>query len=395
MANKKTNFVRGLSTRAIHPTRIKQEESQPVVSPIYLSTTFDVKENLLRGKAVNYFYSRMGNPTVNELEEKLASLENGVKAKCLASGMSAISTTLLTLTRTGDEIITDHEVYGGTMGLFSEVLPNYGIKVNFVDLTKPEEINSLINDKTKVIFLETPANPTLKIINLSEIAEIAEKKHLYSIVDNTFSSPIITRPLESGIDFVIHSLTKFIGGHGDAIGGVVITKQEHIKEMTKIEKFATKLGPALSPFNAYLFLRGLKTLEIRVKQHSHNAIEVAKVLENRKDRIEKVLYPGLPSHPQHELAKKQMEMFGGLLSFYLKKDYEVTKFMENLQIPCYAVSLGSAETLVEDPYNLTHFSVSHKIKKLIGVTKNLIRVSVGLENVEDLIDDFNNSLDLL
>ncbi|MFX1450977.1 MAG: trans-sulfuration enzyme family protein [Promethearchaeota archaeon] len=395
MEKKKYKFLRGFATRAIHSTIPKEEESRPITTPIYQTTSFDVKDAFINQISPKYIYTRGGNPTLHELEVKLANLENGDIGETFASGMGAISTTVLSIAKKGDEIIADYELYGGTQGLFNSIVSDCGIKVNYIDMTNYDQILETINERTRLIFLETPANPTLKITNLKEISKIAKEKEIITAADNTFNSPYNLRPLEHGINFVVHSLTKFVGGHGDALGGVAISKRSDFKLMTEIKKNGHEMGACLSPFNAFLFLRGLKTLELRMQRHNNNATELAKVLEERTDKIEKVLYPGLPSHPQHELAKKQMDGFGCIVSFYLKKGSDVQKFLKNLEIPHYTVSLGDADTLIEDPFNLTHFSVSYKVKKMIGITKYMIRVSVGLENIEDLIDDFNNSLDLL
>lgn len=394
MAEKKYKFIRGFSTRAIHSTLPKEEKSHPITPPIYQTTSFDVKDAYIQNISPQYIYSRAGNPTVHELEVKLANLENGDRATCTSSGMGAISTTIFSIAKKEDEIIADHEIYGGTQSFFGHILSNYGIKIKYVDTSNTGAVLNAISSKTKIIYIETPANPTLKLVDLEEISKIAKEKELVTIADNTFNSPYNLRPLEYGIDFVIHSLTKFIGGHGDALGGVVISRQENTKFMTEINKGNHSIGAVLSPFNAWLFLRGLKTLELRMKQHNHNATELAKALE-KTDKIERVLYPGLSSHPQYELAKKQMNGFGCIVTFYLRKGLNVQNLIKNLEIPHYTVSLGDADTLIEDPFNLTHFSVPYKIKHMIGITKYMIRVSVGLENIEDLIDDFNNSLDSL
>lgn len=392
MEEKKFKFLRGFSTRAIHSILPRVEESNPITPPIYQTTSFDVKESLIKIKSPEYIYTRGGNPTIHELEVKLANLANGDKAECFASGMGAISATILSIAKNRQEIIADHEVYGGTQGFFSNILSGTGIKVNYVDMSNNDEIMEAITKKTKLIYFESPANPTLKLTDIEEVTKIAQQHGIVTIADNTFNSPYNFRPLELGVDFVIHSLTKFIGGHGDALGGAVISKDKNFQIMNEIIKNSHSIGATLSPFNAWLFLRGLKTLELRMERHNKNAMELALALERRTDKIDKVLYPGLKSHPQHELASRQMSGFGCIISFYLKKELSVQKFLRNLELPHYAVSLGDADTLVEDPFNLTHFSVPYKIKKKIGITKYMIRVSVGLENIDDLIDDFNNAL---
>ncbi|MHA1383056.1 MAG: trans-sulfuration enzyme family protein, partial [Candidatus Helarchaeota archaeon] len=364
-------------------------------TPIYQTTSFDVKDAFIKNISPQYIYSGGGNPTLHELEVKLANLAGGDSAECFASGMGAISTTILSIAKENNEIIADHEVYGGTQGFFSNILSGTGIKVKYVDMANNEEIMEAISNKTRIIYIESPANPTLKLTDIEEVTNIAQERGIVTIADNTFNSPYNLRPLELGVDFVIHSLTKFVGGHGDALGGVVISRRKNFQLMNKIIKNSHGMGSTLSPFNAWLFLRGLKTLELRMQRHNYNALELAKALETRKDKIDRVIYPGLSSHPQHELAKRQMSGFGCIVTFYLKKGLNVQNFLKNLEIPHYTVSLGDADTLVEDPFNLTHFSVPYKIKKKIGITKYMIRVSVGLENIEDLIDDFNSSLDIL
>jgi len=392
---KKSKFLRGFSTRAIHSTIPKEEESKPITPPIYQTTSFDVKDAFIQNKSPQYIYTRGGNPTIHELEVKLANLANGDRAECFASGMGAISTTILSIAKEGQEIIADYEIYGGTQGFFSNILSGTGIKVKHVDMSNNDEIMEAISEKTRIIYIESPANPTLKLTDIKKVSSIAQDKGIITIADNTFNSPFNLRPLDLGIDFVIHSLTKFVGGHGDALGGVIISKRKNFQIMNTIIKNSHSMGAILSPFNAWLFLRGLKTLELRMQRHNKNAMDLAIALEQRKDKIDKVLYPGLKSHPQHDLASRQMSGFGCIISFYLKKGLSVQKFLKNLEIPHYTVSLGDADTLVEDPFNLTHFSVPYKIKKKIGISKYMIRVSVGLENIEDLIDDFNNSLTLL
>ncbi|NVM29985.1 MAG: PLP-dependent transferase [Candidatus Helarchaeota archaeon] len=385
-------FIRGFATRAIHGSDIAKGAHAPVSTPIFQTSTFGVK-NLLTGSETRpkFFYTRMGNPTTSELELKVAKLENTEAGFAYASGLGAIASTILALTIVGDELITDNEIYGGTWNLLIHYLAKHGLKINFVNMADESQIEDRINANTRLLYMETPMNPTLKLVNIKNIVKIAREHNLHSIIDNTFCSPYNQTPIDFGIDYVVHSCTKYIGGHSDALGGITVAESSKI---TQIRSESVDLGSTISPFNSWLFLRGLKTLEIRMKRHNENALELANFLETQ-DKIESVLYPGLPSHPQHDIAKNQMHGYGGILSFYLKKGISASNFMKHLKIPIYAVSLGSTETLIEDPYTLTHFSVSRKVKKAIGITKNLIRVSVGLENIEDLIKDFQNSLRLV
>jgi methionine-gamma-lyase len=387
MAEKK-KFIRGFATRAIHGSDIAKGEHAPVATPIFQTSTFDVKR-VLTGAQVRpeFIYTRGGNPTTREFEQKMASLENTEMGFAFASGMGAIAGTVLSLLKAGDELITDREVYGGTFSFMDEYLERHGVKAHFINMTDETQIEDTINENTRMLYIETPMNPTLKLVDMAQIVKIAKEHELITAVDNTFCSPYLQNPIDYGVDYIIHSCTKYIGGHGDALGGVTVGSSTNI---IKVMPESLDLGATLSPFNAWLFLRGLKTLEIRMERHCANALELAKYLET-EDAIERVLYPGLPSHPQHTLAKKQMRNFGGMISFYLKKGTSITNFIKNLEIPAYTVSLGDADTFIEDPFNLSHFSVSRKVKKAAGITKYMLRVSVGLETIGDLIDDFKNA----
>ncbi|MHA1267400.1 MAG: trans-sulfuration enzyme family protein [Candidatus Helarchaeota archaeon] len=384
----KKKFVRGFATRAIHGSDVAKGEHAPISTPIFQTSSFDVKR-VLKGTQVRpeFIYTRGGNPTIRELEQKIADLENTERGLAFASGMGAISGTILSLTQAGDEIITDHEIYGGTWGLMNKYLPHHGLKVHFVDMTDETQIEDSINENTRIIYIESPTNPTLKLVNIREVVKIAREHNLLTLIDNTFSTPYNQTPMDYGTDFVLHSCTKYIGGHGDALGGMTVGTSANI---IQIMPESLDLGSTMSPFNAWLFLRGLKSLEVRMERHNANALELAKFLETHP-KVERILYPGLSSHPQHELAKKQMRGFGGIVTFYLQKGTHVSDFIKHLEIPAYTVSLGDADTFIEDPYNLTHFSVARKVKKAMGITKYMLRVSVGLETIEDLIDDFKNA----
>jgi len=385
-------FIRGFATRAIHGAKISKGEYAPVSTPIYQTSAFDVKSVLKGGKETpEFLYTRGGNPTIRELEQKVANLENAEMGLAFASGMGAISGTVLSLVKAGDEIVTDNEIYGGTWNLFTQYMGKYGIKVNFINMADLKQIEGAINEKTRLLYLESPTNPTLKLIDIKAVVLLAKAHNLLTVLDNTFCSPYNQTPIDFGVDYVVHSCTKYIGGHGDALGGIAVGSTQKI---VQIMSETHELGSTLSPFNAWLFLRGLKTLEIRMQRHNASALAMAKFLETQ-DKVERVLYPGLPNHPQHELAKKQMRGFGGIVTFYLKQGTNVSEFIKNLEIPAYTVSLGDADTFIEDPFSLSHFSVSRKVKMAIGITKYMLRVSIGLENVEDLIDDFRNAFQLI
>ena len=382
-------FKRGFATRAIHGSDVAKGKHAPVSTPIYQTSAFDVK-GVLKGEMVEpeFLYTRGGNPTTREFEQKMADLEHAERGFAFASGMGAITGTILALTKNGDEIITDNEIYGSSWSFFSHYIPNYGVKTHFIDLSDETLLEETINDKTRMIFFESPTNPTLKIVDITKIAAIAKEHNLLSVTDNTFATPYNQNPIDFGVNYVIHSCTKYVGGHGDALGGITLGST---KNLIKVMPSAIEFGSTLSPFNAWLFLRGLKTLEVRMERHNASGLKFAKFLESQ-DKIERVLYPGLPSHPQHELAKKQMRGFGGVVSFYLKKGMDVSNFIKNLEIPAYTVSLGDADTFIEDPAALSHSYIARKVRKAIGITKYMLRVSVGLENIEDLIDDFENAL---
>lgn len=387
--NTEKKFIRGFATRAIHAAKNWRGQHEPVAAPLYQTSTFDVKYVLKGGDAApEFLYSRGGNPTVREFELKIADLEHAENGFAFASGMGAIAGTVLSLTKAGDEIITDKEIYGGTWGFLKKYMPNHGVPVHFINMADETQIEDTINEKTRMLYMETPMNPTLKLVDIKRMVEIAKEHELITVIDNTFCSPYNQNPIDYGVDYVLHSCTKYIGGHADALGGIVVGSSKYI---VKVIPEAIDLGSTLSPFNAWLFLRSLKTLEIRMERHNQSAQRFAEFLETQ-EKIEKVLYPGLKSHPQYSLAKEQMRGFGGIVTFYLHKKANVTNFIKSLEIPAYSVSLGDADSLIEDPFNLSHFSVATKIKKAIGITKYMIRVSIGLENIEDLIADFENAL---
>lgn len=372
------------STKAIHvgedPTKMQYGD---VVFPIHLSTTFAKKSinEVERG----YVYSRSGNPTRDALERKLAILENAKYGLAFSSGLAAESTILLALLKKGDHVVAFDDLYGGTKRLFNQVMERFGIEFTYVDAREPENVKGAIKENTKMIWLETPTNPLLKLADIRAISEIAHERGLIVVVDNTFASPYFQNPLNLGADIVLHSVTKYIGGHSDVVGGAVMVNDDELYEKLKFHQNA--VGAILSPFDSWLVMRGIKTLAVRMERHEKNAMKIAEYLEEHP-LVERVYYPGLPSHPQHELAKMQMKGFGGMLSFELEGGLEeAIRFVESLEVFALAESLGGVESLIELPAIMTHASVPKEEREKVGIRDSLIRVSVGIEDVEDLIED--------
>lgn len=386
---------KGFSTKAIHEGFNACKDTGCHVAPIYQTSTFvfkDVDQGAKRfaGEEEGYVYTRLGNPTVTDLENKMAALEGGEAAAGTAAGMAAISTTLLTLLKAGDHIVAGDTLYGCTHSLISGLLPQYGIEVTMVDTSDSANIENAMKDNTKVVYIETPANPTLKVVDIKAAADIAHKNDAKLVVDNTFMSSYLQRPLELGADVVVHSATKYLGGHGDLVGGVIVGSKEFIQnaKLPHLKDF----GGIMAPFNAWLLSRGLKTLSVRMERHCENAQKVAEYLE-KHPAIEAVYYPGLPSHPQHELAKKQMDGFGGMMSFELKGGIEAGKtLMNSVKMISLAVSLGCVDTLIQHPASMTHSPVPREDRLKAGITDGLVRLSVGIEDVEDIIADLDQAL---
>jgi methionine-gamma-lyase len=367
-------------------------------TPIYQTSTFAFKNvqdgaDKFAGEKEGYIYTRLGNPTQSALEEKMAALEGAEAAIATASGMSAISASVMAVAYAGDHILAHDCLYGCTHSLMEEILPRYGIEVTFADLSDLDNVDEYLQDNTKLVYLETPSNPTLNLVDIEEISKKAHAAGAKVIVDNTFMTPYLQNPLALGADMVVHSATKYIGGHGDAIAGIIAGKEEMLAEirMTTLKDF----GGIISPFNAWLLLRGLKTLPIRVDKHTENAMEVAEFLEAH-DKVERVFYPGLESHPQHDLAKKQASGFGSMISFELKGGYAAgEKMMNNVNLATLAVSLGDVDTLIQHPASMTHAPVPREERLAAGITDGLVRISIGIEDVEDIIADLDNSLSVL
>ena len=388
------------ATRAIHGGHHKDPVSGALTTPIFQTSTFvfDSAEQGGRRFALQeggYIYTRLGNPTNTQLEEKVALLEGAEACMSTASGIGAISSALWTALKAGDHVVASKTLYGCTFALLNHGLTRYGVEVTFVDATNLDEIKAAMKENTRVVYLETPANPDLKLIDIESVSKIAhEKKDCIVMVDNTFCTPYIQRPLEWGADVVVHSATKYLNGHGDVIAGFVVGKKEFIDQ---VRLFGVKdmTGAVLSPFDAYLILRGMKTLQIRMDKHSKNALEVAKFLEGHKNVI-KVNYPGLESFPQRELAKKQMDLPGGMIAFEVKGGLAAgKKLLNSLELCTLAVSLGDCETLIQHPASMTHSPYTAEERAEVGISDGLIRISVGLEDPKDIIDDLKQGLDLL
>jgi cystathionine beta-lyase/cystathionine gamma-synthase len=383
----------GTSTLAIHGD-LKDKQFRSVVYPIYQTSTFAVEKTDDYQKFIEevddfYIYSRYGNPTVKEVEKRLALIENADDSILFSSGMAAITTTILSHVQSGDEIISLSSIYGVTYRFFRDYLPKFGVKVKFFQIEKVDEIEKLISPKTKLIYFETPVNPTTRIVDIEKIVKFAKREDLTTIIDNTFATPINQNPIDFGVDIVIHSATKYLSGHSDLILGCVMSSRERIE---RIRKFKNVFGGNPDPHQAFLLGRSLKTLELRVKRQNENALKLAEFLSSHR-KIRKVLYPGLKNHPEHELAKKQMRGFGGMLSFEIDGDLGRTKkFCDSLKVALNATSLGSVETLVSIPVLTSHVGMKKDELERAGISESMVRVSVGIENIEDIVWDFEQAL---
>ncbi len=374
------------STKAIHVGQEADSATGATIVPIYQTSTY-TQEDI--GNHKGYEYSRTGNPTRTALEKCIASLEDGKYGLAFASGCAA-TTNVITLLKAGDHIIASDDLYGGTYRLFDKVLAKFGLSFSFVDMTNHEQINAAIRENTKKFWIETPTNPLLKLCDISEISKIAKQKNILVAVDNTFMSPYYQKPLNLGADIVVHSTTKYLGGHSDVVGGAIITSNEKLYQDLKFNQ--NSIGAIPGPFDCWLTLRGLKTLALRMKEHNKNAMVIAKFLANHP-KIEKVNYPGLESHPQYELAKKQMTGFGGMISFEVKGGLDAGKIVAtNTKLFALAESLGGVESLIGHPATMTHAAIPREERLKIGLTDGLIRISVGIEDQEDLIEDLKQAL---
>ena len=387
----------GLGTTAIHAGTLKNLYGT-LAMPIYQTSTFifDSAEQGGRRFALEeagYIYTRLGNPTTTVLENKIAVLEEGEAGVAMSSGMGAISSTLWTVLKAGDHIVTDKTLYGCTFALMNHGLTRFGVEVTFVDTSNLDEVKNAMKKNTRVVYLETPANPNLKIVDLEALSKLAHTNpNTLVIVDNTFATPYMQKPLKLGADIVVHSVTKYINGHGDVIAGLVVTNKE-LADQIRFVGLKDMTGAVLGPQDAYYIIRGMKTFEIRMERHCKNAKKVVEFL-NKHPKIERVYYPGLETHPGHEIAKKQMKDFGAMISFELKGGFEAGKTLLNsLKLCSLAVSLGDTETLIQHPASMTHSPYTKEEREAAGITDGLVRLSVGLENVEDIIADLEQGLE--
>ena len=376
----------GFATRAIHTGQEPDAETGAVAAPIYPTSTY-VQQEL--GKNKGYEYARVSNPTRTRLEQNLAALEGGLGSRVFASGMAAIHA-ICTLFKSGDHIVCGHDLYGGVPRLFNQVLTNYGLEFTYVNTTDPQNVERTIRKNTRMVYVETPTNPLMAVSDLLAISEITRRKKVELVVDNTFMSPYFQQPLALGADMVVHSTTKFLNGHSDGLGGVVVcTTPEQLEKLAFVQKAA---GAILSPFECWLVLRGVKTLAVRMEQHNCNGKIVAGFLAKHR-KVKKVFYPGLADHPQHELAKRQMSGFGAMITFETGSLGNAKKLLKNVRVCSLGESLGGVETLISHPATMTHAALGEKGRKAIGITDGMVRISVGIENVEDIVDDLEQALD--
>ncbi len=380
-----TSKQSGFATRAIHVGQEPDPLTGAVSAPIYPTSTYAQEEI---GKNKGYEYARVSNPTRDRLETNLTALENGVAAKVFASGMAAINA-ITSMLKAGDHVVAGHNLYGGTPRLFNQVLTNFGLTFTYVDTSDAGNVERALQKNTRLLFLETPTNPLMELCDLRAICDLSHRYGVEVVVDNTFMSPYFQRPIELGADMVVHSTTKFLNGHSDGLGGVVVcTKPEQAEKLAFIQKCA---GAILSPFECWLILRGVKTLAVRMEQHDRSGRKVADYLSKHK-KVQKVFYPGLPEHPQHELAKRQMSGFGSMITFETGSLDNANKMLRKVRICCLAESLGGVETLISHPATMTHAGVGEEVRRKIGITDGMVRISVGIEDVDDILGDLDQAL---
>jgi cystathionine gamma-lyase len=379
LEKKKQSFA----TRCIHAGQHPDKETGAIMTPVYLSSTY-VQE--APGKHKGYEYSRTQNPTRKALEDNIASLENGKHGFAFASGCAATSTLLMGL-ETGDHIVAVDDLYGGTFRLFDKVFSKMGITTTYCDLVNARELEIAIRPSTKLIWIETPTNPMLKLVDIAAVCEIAKRKGVKVVVDNTFATPALQKPLHLGADLVVHSTTKYLGGHSDVVGGAIVTSDEEWAEQLRF--LSNAIGAIPSPMDCFLVMRGIKTLDVRMERHTANATEIAEFLESNP-YVESVIYPGLKSHKQYDLCRRQMRSPGGMMSFVIKGGLNAAvEFLRHTSIFACAESLGGVESLIEHPAIMTHASVPPATRKALGIVDGLIRISVGIEDASDLIDDLS------
>jgi cystathionine beta-lyase/cystathionine gamma-synthase len=375
----------GFATRAIHDGQQPDALTGAVAVPIYPTSTY-VQQGI--GENKGYEYSRVSNPTRARLEENLASLEGGLAAPVFASGMAAINA-VTSMLKSGDHVVCGNDLYGGTPRLFNQVLTGFGLEFSYVDTSDSNNVERAIRRNTRMVYVETPTNPLMRLSDIAEISQICRRKKIELVVDNTFMSPYFQQPLALGADMVLHSTTKFLNGHSDGLGGVVVcSKLERAEKLAFLQKAA---GAILSPFECWLVLRGVKTLAARMEIHDRNGRVVADFLAKHK-KISKVFYPGLADHPQHGLAKRQMSGFGSMITFETGSLKNANRMLKKLRICSLGESLGGVETLISHPATMTHAGLGEKGRKAIGITDGMVRISVGIENIEDILDDLDLGL---
>jgi cystathionine gamma-lyase/cystathionine beta-lyase/cystathionine gamma-lyase/homocysteine desulfhydrase len=375
----------GFATKAIHSGQYPDPETGAVSVPIYPTSTY-VQQEL--GKNKGYEYARVSNPTRTRLEENLAALEGGIASRVFASGMAAINA-ICTMYKSGDHVVCGNDLYGGVPRLFNQVLANFGMEFTFVDSTRPQNVDSAIRKNTRMVYVETPTNPLMSLSDIEALSYICRRKKVELVVDNTFMSPYFQQPIALGADMVVHSTTKFLNGHSDGLGGVVVcTTQQQADQLAFVQKAA---GAILSPFECWLVLRGVKTLAVRMEQHDRNGRVIAEFLADHK-KVKRVFYPGLPEHPQQELAQRQMTGFGSMITFETGSLSNAKKLLKKVRVCSLAESLGGVETLISHPATMTHAALGERGRRAIGITSGLVRISVGIENIEDIKDDLEDAL---
>jgi methionine-gamma-lyase len=388
----------GIETRAIHAGQHPDPIHGAVAPPIYQSSTFafETPEQGARrfaGTEDGYIYSRLGNPTTRMLEDCVASLEGGARGLAVASGMAAVSTIMLGLLNQGDHVVMTDTVYGPTRLLLEHDLSRFGVEATFVDSSRLDRVDEALRPGTKMMFIETPTNPTLMVTDLAACAEFCRRRGARLVVDNTFASPVLQRPLEHGADIVMHSTTKYINGHSDVVGGVIVTREEETYE--RLRKARSSFGGSMDPLQSWLVLRGVKTLPMRVREAQANAQRLAPMI-GEHPAVEKVIYPGLESHPHHELTKRQMDGPGSMISFLLAGGYEAgVALMNAVTVPTLAVSLGGVESLIEHPASMTHAGLSETELRETGIASSFVRLAVGCESIDDLLADLRQALDAI
>lgn len=392
MRNRPDSF----STMAIHHGYNPMDNEGALTPPLHLTSTFafetaEAGGEMFGGERPGHIYSRISNPTCDLLERRIAILEGAESGLALASGMGAITATMWTLLAPGDEIILDKTLYGCTFSFMQHGLGKFGVTVTHVDMTKPENLATSISKKTKVVYFETPANPNMRLVDIRAISDIAHAHGAYVVVDNTYATPYLTQPTKHGADIVLHSATKYLGGHGDVVAGLLVGSEELVSEI-RLYGMKDMTGAVMAPFNAMLILRGIKTLELRMDRHCSSAETVAALLEQSRG-VQKVWYPGLESFEQHDLASCQMSQFGGMIAFELEGGMQAgIEMMNKLQMITRAVSLGDAETLIQHPASMTHSTYTPEERATHGISEGLVRLSIGLEGIDDVITDLEQAL---